>query len=254
MFRQSIHQGNKGFTLIEIIIASAIITIIAGGAYASMRAAVATQKMVQERNDSMQTARTILNMIRDDLRATIPMLGESEFLGLNRTLGEMDGDNLDFATRNYSYSLPGESDFSEVSYFVTPGPGANELSLMRRRDPTPDNKPLEGGRIEILASGIKSINYQYYDGIEWFDDWGSIDTIKVEEDSLLVPGNLYGIPSAIRITIVVGKPSDPEADPTLVENQNRKDEPPAVLHTTVFIHASTLIEQEGAGNLEGSVL
>lgn len=219
-------------------------TILAGGAYACLRAAVSTQAMVEERMDSLQSARAILKIISEDLRMAIPMQGESEFLGLDRAVGGTEGDNLDFATRNYSYQRPGEADFAEVSYFVSPAAVEGEMRLMRRRDPTPDLLPLEGGQVEMIAEGLKGIRFEYYDGIEWFDDWGSTDQIKPDEDSLLAPGNLYGMPSAVRITISVGKPSNPpiESQAPAPGKLTNKGEPPSILQTTVFIHSSTLIE------------
>lgn len=234
----------KGFTLIEIIIASAITAILAGGAYACLRAAISTQSIVNERMDNMQTARSVLRVITEDLRATIPMLGESEFLGLDRIVGNAEGDNLDFATRNFSYRQPGEADFCEVSYFVIPSEVPGELMLMRRRDPTPDVKPLEGGRIEMIANGLRFLKFEFYDGIEWFDDWGTTDNIKPDEDSLLLPGNIYGIPNAVRITLSIGKPSDDPVKAMEDLQSGKRPEAPAILTTTVFIHASTKIDSQ----------
>lgn len=232
-------HAREGFTLIEILITSAITVIVAGGAYGCLRAAISTQSMVNERMDNMQTARSVIRLITEDLRATTPMLGESEFLGLDRIIKNAEGDNIDFATKNYSYSRPGEADFCEVSYFVTSSDVEGELILMRRRDPTPDTKPIEGGQIEMIARGLRYLKFEYYDGVEWYDDWGSTDNIKPDQDSLLLPGNLYGIPSAVRISLSFAKPSDNPGQTIRTRQPGSKQEAPANLQTIVFIHAST---------------
>ena len=83
-------------------------------------------------------------------------------------------------------------------------PESDSFILMRRRDATPDPEPLEGGVQEEIARGVRGLRFEYYDGYDWFDDWG--DPEGKTKGMMYPPANSYGLPEAVRITIVF----DPE--------------------------------------------
>ncbi|MCD8533720.1 MAG: prepilin-type N-terminal cleavage/methylation domain-containing protein [Verrucomicrobia bacterium] len=225
-----------GFTLIEVIVASSIVTILILGAMSCFRAAIESQKIVDERMENMQKARMVMQMIVDDLRQCVPMVGESEFSGMSRMLGSIEADNLDFATANSRPIQAGESLFHEVSYFVNPGAVEGMYTLFRRRDRHPDAEPLSGGAMEPLVGGLRFLKFEYYDGLDWYDDWGATESIQVEEDSLLAPSNMSGLPWAVRVTISIGKEPSPEEMAAMVSSGgfDASDyERPAILQTIV---------------------
>jgi len=189
------------FTLIELVISSALMTLILVSGYACLSSALSSQKMILARGEVAQTARVTLAMISADLRSATVLSKEFEFLGMDRTLGEIEADNLDFGSRNYTPRGPGEGDFCEVSYFVAPEPESGKLSLWRRRDPTLDDQPLAGGSREEIARGVRGLRFEYYDGWEWFDEWGDPEGKGKAENSFLLQSNLSGLPEAVRITL-----------------------------------------------------
>jgi general secretion pathway protein J len=199
-----LQERRRGFTLIELMISAALMAIVIGSAYACLSAGINGKRLIEARAEGMQSARVALNMIATDLRATIPLAGSVEFVGMRRTLGEMDADNLDFATRNYNPKRLREPDYCEISYFLTRDPEADSFILVRRRDPTPDPEPMEGGLQEEIARGVRGLRFEFYDGFEWFDEWG--DPEGKTKGMTLPPSNSYGLPEAVRITIVF----DPE--------------------------------------------
>src|SRR5688500_12666083 len=95
-------QGNRGFTLIELIISGGLMSVILVSAYLCLSAGTSSQRMVEARSDAVQSGRVALAVIAADLRNAVPLSKEKEFIGMRRTLGETDADNLDFATRNYT--------------------------------------------------------------------------------------------------------------------------------------------------------
>jgi len=194
-------RRTSAFTLIELVISSALMTLILVSGYMCLSSALSSQKMIHARGEVAQTARVALAMISADLRSATVLSREFEFLGMDRVLGQVEADNLDFGTRNYTPRGPGEGDFCEVSYFVGPEPGSGKLSLWRRRDPTLDDEPLAGGSREEIARGVRGLRFEYYDGWEWFDDWGDPEGKRKAEDSFLLQPNLSGLPEAVRITL-----------------------------------------------------
>jgi hypothetical protein len=189
------------FTLIELVISSALMTLILVSGYMCLSSALSSQKMIHARGEAAQTARVALMMISADLRSATVLSKEYEFMGMDRVLGEIEADNLDFGTRNYAPRGAGEGDFCEVSYFVGPEPESGRLSLWRRRDPTLDDEPLAGGSREEIARGIRGLRFEYYDGWEWFDEWGDPEGKGKAENSFLLQPNVSGLPEAVRITL-----------------------------------------------------
>lgn len=194
-------QQNRGFTLIEMIISGSLMSIILVSAYLCLAAGTSSQRMVEARSDAAQSARVALAMMAADLRSAAPLSKEKEFIGMRRTLGETDADNLDFATRNYTPRGAGESDWCETSYFVQKDSRTEKMVLYRRRDPSPDPEPLAGGNQEELVSGVRGLRLEYYDGFDWYDEWG--DPEGKQRFAMFPDPNVSGLPEAVRITLTL---------------------------------------------------
>src|SRR5580698_3756420 len=97
---------NEGFTLIELTISAAVASIILVAAYLCLSAGVASQKMIEPRTEVLQSARVALAMMSADLRSACSLSPDFDFVGEQRTLNEMEADNLDFATRLYMPKRP----------------------------------------------------------------------------------------------------------------------------------------------------
>jgi type II secretory pathway pseudopilin PulG len=197
-------HAQSAFTLVEMIISAGLMTVVLTSAYFCLSAGVSGQRLIEQRGEAVQTARVALGLIAADLRAAIPLDPNLEFSGAHSAIEDADADRIDFATRNYNPRGPREPDYCETSYFLTRDPSSPGFVLMRRRDPTPDPMPLEGGFREEIARGIVGLRFEYYDGIEWFDEWG--DPEGKYKGMTLPPSNSYGLPAAVRITLVL----DPE--------------------------------------------
>jgi type II secretory pathway pseudopilin PulG len=189
------------FTLIELVISAALMTIILMGAYLSLTSGVSSQKLIGARADIAQRARVALGMMAADLRAASPLHKDFPIVGMSGTLGETEADNLDFATHNYIPRRQGEGDWCEASYFVGKSQDSDGFSLWRRRDPGIDEDPFGGGTREEIIEGLRGLRFEFYDGWEWFDDWGDPDGRLKKQFTATERPNLFGMPEAIRITI-----------------------------------------------------
>ncbi len=196
--------SQSAFTLIEMMISAGLMTVVLTSAYLCLSAGLSGQRLIEQRGDAVQTARVVLSLIAADLRAAIPLDPNLEFSGMHRDIEGAEADNIDFATRNYTPRSPREPDYCETSYYLMRDPRSPGFVLMRRRDPTPDPQPLEGGFKEEIARGITSLRFEFYDGIEWFDEWG--DPEGKYKGMTFPPSNSYGLPAAVKITITL----DPE--------------------------------------------
>lgn len=240
-------RGRAGFTLIELVISGALMTLILSAAYLCFSAGVASESVVEARSESVQSARVALEMMAADLRSAVPLSAEFEFLGMHRALEGRDADNLDFATRHYFPRTIREGEFCEVSYFVSKDPKTGEGVLFRRRDPTPDPEPLEGGSREEILRGVRELRFEYYDGFDWYDEWG--DPTGKKQTSTLPPPNVTGLPEAVRIVLTVDgarkKRGTAEAKSEVTEDSK---EPPLTFETTARLEMASYFYSAAASS------
>ncbi len=240
----------RGFTLLELVISSAIASIVLVAGYVCLRAGIATQQTVETRADLLQSGRVALAMLAADLRAATPLSTEYEFVGMNRSVGDVTAANLDFATHHYTPRRPHEGDFCEVSYFVDQNQETGGLSLWRRRDPTPDDEPLTGGSREEIVSGVSAFLVEYYDGFEWFETWGDPTGRKAGTERSLLDTNAYGLPEAVRIrlTLAASRPDRRRAQSAGANDEQNTGEPPLVLETIVRLNLAALANASVGGD------
>lgn len=196
-------QSNRGgFTLIEIVLASSLMALILVAGYLCLNAGLASQKTIEPRTEVIQNARVAMAIMIADLRGACPLSKDSEFLGMQRMLGEVEADNLDFATHHYTPRHPREGDYCQESFYMDKDPRTGQFSLWRRRNPLIAFDPLVGGSKEEIATGVVGLRFEYFDGTDWYDNWGEIKKGKLETTHRAEP-NLTGMPMAVRITLLL---------------------------------------------------
>ena len=235
----------KGFTLIEVVISASLMALILVSAYLCLNAGFSSKKMIEPRTEILQNARVAMALITADLRATCPLSGDTEFLGMQRTLGSVEADNLDFATHNYTPRRPREGDYCQESIYVDQDAQTGQFGLWRRRNPTIAFDPLSGGSKEEIASGIVGLRFEYFDGDDWYDSWGEIKAGKRETTQRSQP-NLSGMPSAVRVTLLMD--SNPKSRAKSATGE-RVIEPPLAFQTVVQLNlAASALDNSSSGS------
>lgn len=236
------NASRSGFTLIELVISTALMAMILAAAYVCLRAGLTGQQSIEAREGALQNARVALALLSADLRCACPLSKDTEFVGMQRTVGETRADNLDFATRNYTPRRLRQSDWCEVSYFLDKAPAARTFSLWRRRDPTPDDDPFAGGSREEIAQGVHALRFEYYDGFDWYDEWGDPQGRGKASTSWRDKPNLVGLPEAVRITLWL----EPDPDRSGETSPDRTSaEPPLVFQTVARVELADYVLQAG---------
>ena len=238
-----------GFTLIEVVISAALMALILTSAYMCLRAGLAGQKLVEPRADILQNARVAAALLTADLRSACSLSTNYQFLGTRRKLGEVDADNLDFATHNYTPRRVREGDFCEVSYFVDMDKETGQFGLWRRRNPTMALDPLSGGSREEIARGLLGVRFEYYDGTDWYDDWGDEKGGEKAAASNRDHPNLEGMPEAVRITLLFD--SNPKSKaPTNAATGTA--EPPLVFQTVARLNLADAAQRTASSGSSGA--
>lgn len=210
----------RGFTLVEVIIATLIAAFVLGSLATSIGQLARARDTSKLRLDAHLRADRALSEIRrhvasvvrhEDLHWTRLYIRD----GMYRVspTEEFDRDEMLIFSNDlravHDMEFQGEGMQHEVQYRVETGEyGA---ALWQRRDPVPDESPFGGGIATPMVSGIIGLMFEAYDGIEWRRRWDSDE---------------FGLPYAVRITVVASG------------NRNGEDlyeAPRAVLRTVVAI-------------------
>jgi type II secretion system protein J len=241
----------RAFTLIELVISAALMSLILIAAYACLSACIKGRDVVEPRADIFQNARVAMALMTADLRGACPLSSDTPFLGMKRMIGEVEADNLDFATHNYTPRRAHEGDFCEVSYYVEQDPKSDRFSLWRRRNPTIAPDPLSGGVKEEIVDNILGVRFEFFDGTDWYDNWGEVQgQPKAEnsaENSQGGQDNLEGMPEAVRITLLLDSDPNSKADP---RTGKRNVGPPLAFQTIAYLNLADASE-DSSGNSGG---
>ena len=239
----------SAFTLIEVIISSALMAMIVVSAYLCLHAALSSQKLIEPRAAVLQNARVALALMTADLRCACPLSKEFQFLGMHRMMGDVEADNMDFATHNYTPRRPREGDYCQVSFYLDKDAESGELVLYRRRNPTIAFDPLSGGRREELARGLRGVRYEYYDGLDWYETWGEVEGQAKAQSSLRLRSNLSGMPEAVRITLWF----DPNPRTKAAESPEKTvAEPPLVFQTVARLNLAAHSQPSASGGADST--
>jgi len=228
-------RRSQGFTLIEVVISAALMSLILVAAYLCLHAGLNSQKLIEPRAEIIQNARVAMAILTADLRNACPLSKDYQFIGMQRMIGEMEADNLDFGTHNYTPTRPREGDFCQESFYVDQDPETGRFSLWRRRNPVIGLDALSGGSKEEIATGLAGVRFEYFDGLDWYDTWGETKPGKRETSQKPQP-NLTGMPEAVRVTLMLD--SNPKSKNVSEETGQRVLEPPFVFQTVVRLNVA----------------
>ena len=228
------HRRANAFTLIEVMISSALMALILVSAYLCLGAGFSAQKLVEPRAEIIQNARVALAFMSADLRAACPLSKTDDFLGMTRIVGDIQADNLDFATHNYTPRHANEGDFCQESFYLDKDPATGQFSLWRRRNPTIAFDALSGGSKDEIARGVVGLKLEYFDGTDWFTSWGATKSSDKKQNSTKEKDNLSGLPEAVRITLLMD--SNPKKKNPNSATGVEKPEPPLVFQTVTRLN------------------
>ncbi len=166
----------KGFTLLEVMVASVIGAFIALVSVGALRAVTAGQAMVNTNIAAADELRYAVELIRSDL-ANVYRDGSANAMKFVGAFAESDENMITSLTMrivslaNARRNEP-EGDIHEVHYYLMEG--EDKSFLMRRIYPlvgTETEEELPGGVLTAIAENIVGFELMYFDGEEWVPEW-----------------------------------------------------------------------------------
>ncbi len=190
-------MARKGFTLVELLVASMIGVFVAVLAGAALKTVSVSAQMVEESIETASEIKFASNRIAADLRNIYRDMDQSntKFVGIMEQ-GQTDGDiHLIFymVGRTKARSDQVEGDVYEVEYFLAKNEDEDETLLMRRLWPNPDKEAEPGGILTVIAEDIEVFGVRFFDGMEWQMEW---------------PEEANSVPEIVEVTLAAGKNVD----------------------------------------------
>jgi prepilin-type N-terminal cleavage/methylation domain-containing protein len=166
-------KNNKGLTLVEIMLAISIASIIFFSVYKTTNVGIQLFRRVND-NVSVEALRLTDHLKRDlqssflfdDKESLVKFIGNASSLKFVSTAALRD-----------SFDGPDEFDLTQRNYFLTAGPREGVLAFKRRSKAFNQKvnispAPKEPGKDEqILSTAIQSLKFSYFDGESWVNNF-----------------------------------------------------------------------------------
>jgi type II secretion system protein J len=235
LVRHSLGEG--GFTLLELLLATAIGAIVLLVINATFFAALRLHNTTHEKIDDDLVVERTLGIVRKDLAGI--MIPPNPQTTTNRLSGQLTSDvsstnDLDSSSERVTpdvYTNSGKIDgwtpYAEVqmvSYYLSPaadGAPTKDLVRVLTRNLLPAIEATTEN--QTLLTGVTSAAISFFDGENWLDTWDSTTTSS--------------LPTAIKFSLVLA-PRD--------RNTSRADPAPIELLVPVLVKTSTTLQQEAA--------
>jgi general secretion pathway protein J len=186
-----------GFTLLEVLVASAILSLVLAALYGVFSQTLTSKRLAEERAEQARTARIALLRIGEDLQSALPPTSrEIHFLGKTRLTQEFPEDTLSFVTltRAAMTTRTPEGDLSEVAYGVEPDPSdITQKQLVRRVRFTLSPRNDAADEAAPILLHVHGLRFRFFDGHEWQEEWRQEQTHNQ-------------LPRAVETTVYVADP------------------------------------------------
>ena len=192
-------KSRKAFTLVELLIAVAILVIVSGSAMLIFRSTTRAWQNGQIKTQRYQQARLLFDLFSRELNSCIansrfPLIGHASQEGFKIRLESTQSEIFFVGT------LPGRSGLVERGWWVD----SNGNMVCHDQEPA-DGDYLTGGSDEVCGSDISGFEVSFFDGSKWLGQW----------DGREGKDNAGMIPRAIRLLLKVGS-KNPEQFETLI--------------------------------------
>ena len=189
-------RDRRAFTLLEMLLAMALMSMLAGSLYASLRVGFRARRAISRAIEPVRKLEFAIELLRQDIESALPPVGilAGEFLGLDDEDGS--GRDADALLLHSTAHTPGptetRSGVRRVEIALATLEDEPGLALVRRITTNLLAPETVEPPNEVLCRDVLAFNLRYFDGSDWLDTWDS-----AAQDNVL--------PLAVEITLEVAR-------------------------------------------------
>jgi type II secretion system protein J len=195
----------SAFTLVEMMIAIALFSMILAAIYSSWTAVLRASKTALDAAASAQRARVAIRVLEDSL-------GSAQSFAANLPYYYFDAENGDSPVLSFvarlSKAFPrsgkfGDLDVRRVTFSVESAPDGSRQLVLRQNPLVMDPDRDEKEHPIVLAKNVKGLAMQFFDSNkrppEWVDEWDGIKTNQLPK-MIMLTLTLADNPHSTRVT------------------------------------------------------
>ena len=160
-------KTNAGFTLLEILVAIALASILLTSIYGVFTTTSDAKQRVEKQGEAMHLGRVLIERLDRELLGLVPGNSEGAIPVLNGGINSMGEPFLEILTNSGSTRQPG---IRQINYRLGPDE-VGKLTLWRAEKSL--NTP-GAAKEENLAQEIDKLTFEFFDGQNWQEEWNTL--------------------------------------------------------------------------------
>jgi len=167
----SAHTKQSGFTLVEVLVALFIFSILSAASMAILTSTMRSKDVMQTKSDELRQISTMRILLKSDFAHTIAIPKTDEFGQTEQTIfiGGSIGDERFLSLSRSGWDNPGgiekRSDLQSVDYVLKDNTLIRQVRA--RFNPVTATPLFE----QSLMGGVERVTLRFFDGKKWQDSW-----------------------------------------------------------------------------------
>ena len=163
-------QGQRGFTLLELVLALSIVAAMLAIVFGGLRVGVRAWQRGEERTESQQHSRSLNALLAQSLGGTTPYLSAAAAGVQPEVLFQGQSDKLSFVTVSAPFPLPALIAFTAVTLSIDEG---DRPGLAVREKALPNEEPFEDVPPIVVDPTFTAVRFRYLRDAEgsWEETW-----------------------------------------------------------------------------------
>ena len=171
----------RGFTLIEVMVAIALLVSMSALMYSSLVPMAKGQENTARLQERYHAARVAMNRMTRELSNGLHVQDVHPDEPRSKTVFLGDRNKIVFNTFAHQRRVKEarESDQVAVEYYLKSMPNGKGKGLYRRAKTLPGDNPEKGGSTELMLEGVSKLEFEYWDRMD--EDWDSTWEVTSED-------------------------------------------------------------------------
>jgi general secretion pathway protein J len=167
--------SDRGFTLIELVLALSILALMMTVLFGGLRVGLRAWQRGEERAEKLEHGRSMTLLLEQTLGGAYPYQGKLDDNGQAQVLFQGEPDKLSFVTTTAPAPFPAPLAFTAVTLSME---GGRTPGLAIREKPVPNFDPFEEVAPSLVDPTITAIRFRYLrdaEGGSWEETWKGVD-------------------------------------------------------------------------------